>query len=70
MKRDKGLLSSFRKGYEKLSKGFANMSQKASDLADKLRYEKIKSSVKKDLDFLQGKSDGQNKSAPIVEHSR
>lgn len=70
VKRDKGLLSTFRKGYEKLSKSFANMSQKASDLADKLRYEKIKSSVKKDLDFLQGKSDNHSKSAPVIEHSR
>ena len=70
VKRDKGLLSSFRKGYEKLSKSFANMSQKASDLADKLRYEKIKSSVKKDLDFLQGKSDNHSKTAPVIDHSR
>ena len=53
-----------------MSKGFANMSQKASDLADKLRYENIKSSVKKDLDFLQGKSDSLSKTAPIIEHSR
>ena len=69
VKRDKGLLSFFQKGYEKLSKGFATMGQKASDLADKLRFEKIKSSVKNDLNFLQGKSNN-IKGATIVEHSR
>lgn len=70
VKTDKGLLSTFRKGYEKLSKGFDKLGQKASDLADKMRYEKIKSSVKKDLDFLQSTSDSHSKSAPIVEKSR
>ena len=69
-KSDKGFLAVVRKGYEKLSKGFANMSKKASDLADKLRYENIKSSVKKDLDFLQGKTDGKNNNAPFIENSR
>ena len=70
IKRDKGLLPSIRKGYEKLSKGFASLGQKASNLADKLRYEKIKSSVKKDLDFLQSHSESHSITSPVVEQTR
>ena len=69
-KQDKGILSSFRRGYEKLSKGFANMSQKARNLADKLRFENIKGSVKKDLEFLKNNSTTQNKNTPFIEQSR
>ena len=70
VKQDKGLLPSIRKGYEKLAKGFSSLSQKASNLADKLRYEKIKNSVKKDLDFLQSHSENHNITTPVVEQTR
>ncbi len=70
VKKDKGLLVALKKGYEKLSKKFEGLSQKTSDLADKLRYEKIKTSVKNDLNSLKVKTDAVTKSAPTVEKSR
>ena len=52
MKADKGILGVSSKVLSGISNRFKGMSQRTADLADKLRYEHIKSSVKEDLSYL------------------
>ena len=63
-KSDKGILSRFGKLYDKIGKGFAGLSQKAMDTADKIRVSHVKESVKNDLDALKGMKNGRTVSDP------
>lgn len=49
-KTDKGVLSRLSRLFDKAQKGFASLEQKAMDTADKLRVNRVKSSVKENLD--------------------
>ena len=55
-KQDKGVLARLRNLFAKMSNGFSALEHKSLNLADKLRYNRIKDSVKADLDFLNGKT--------------
>ena len=57
-KSDKGILSRIGKLYDKIGKGFAGLSQKAMDAADKIRVFHVKESVKNDLDTLKVMKNG------------
>ena len=48
-KTDKGILSRLSRLFEKAQNGFSSLEQKAMDAADKLRFARVKSSVKENL---------------------
>ena len=55
VKSDKGILSKLESFCGKLARGFSTLESKTNNLADKLRFDRVKESVKADLDFLKGK---------------
>ena len=55
VKNDKGILAKLEVFCGKLARGFSSLETKTNNLADKLRYNRVKESVKADLDFLKGK---------------
>ncbi len=67
VKQDKGILAKLSKFNEKLSGGFAGLEKKTMDLADKIRVDRVKQSVKADLDFFKGKSDNPSIPTPSRE---
>lgn len=54
VKNDKGILAKMETFFGKLARGFSSIETKANDLADKIRVDRVKSSVKADLAFLNG----------------
>ena len=64
VKNDKGILAKLEVFCGKLARGFSSLESKTNDLADKLRSERVKESVKANLDFLKGKTDGISVSTP------
>lgn len=66
-KTDKGILVCFGKMFGKVGLGFARLSQKAMDAADKIRVSHVKESVKNDLDALKGIKNGRTVSDPFRE---
>lgn len=68
--RDKGILSRLQSFFGKLGNGFSALEGKSNNLADKLRYTRIKDSVKADLDFLNGKNAAPSAPQPIQENVR
>ncbi len=63
-KADRGTLNRLGKLFEKLGRGFSSLEKKAYDNADKIRVDKVKQSVKSDLDFIKGNSPDRQKTAP------
>ncbi len=63
-KADRGTLGRLGKLFEKLGKGFSSLEKKAYDRADSLRVDKVKQSVKSDLNFIKGSSPDRQKTAP------
>ena len=68
--RDKGILSRLQSFFGKLGNGFSALEGKSNNLADKLRYTRIKDSVKADLDFLNGKTASKGAPQPIQDNVR
>lgn len=68
--RDKGILSRLQSLFGKLGNGFSALESKSNNLADKLRYTRIKDSVKADLDFLNGKTAEKDTPTPIKDNVR
>ena len=68
--RDKGILSKLQSLFEKLGNGFSALEGKSDNLADRLRYTRIKNSVKADLDFLNGKTAAKCAPQPIQDNVR
>ena len=64
MKSDKGILSKLESFCGKLARGFSNLEAKANNLADKLRFDRVRNSVKADLNILKGKPSEKNKNEP------
>lgn len=57
VKNDKGILAKLQVFCEKIGRGFSSLEEKTNKLADKLRVEHVKESVKAELDFLKGNTD-------------
>lgn len=55
VKNDKGILAKLEVFIGKMARGFSSLETKTNNLADKLRYDRVKESVKADLNFLKGK---------------
>lgn len=68
--RDNGILSRLQSLFGKLGNGFSALESKSNNLADKLRYTRIKDSVKADLDFLNGKTAEKDTPTPIKDNVR
>lgn len=68
--RDKGILSRLQSFFGKLGNGFFALEGKSNNLADKIRYNRIKDSVKADLDFLNGKTAEKDTPTPIKDNVR
>ena len=68
--RDKGIISRLQSLFGKLGNGFSALESKSNNLADKLRYTRIKDSVKADLDFLNGKTAEKDTPTPIKDNVR
>ena len=68
--RDKGILSRLQSLFGKLGNGFSALESKSNNLADKLRYTRIKDSAKADLDFLNGKTAEKDTPTPIKDNVR
>lgn len=56
--------------FAKMSNGFSALEHKSLNLADKLRYNRIKDSVKADLDFLNGNTAEKDTPTPIKDNVR
>ena len=69
-KQDKGVLARLQNLFAKMSNGFSALEYKSLNLADKLRYNRIKDSVKADLDFLNGKTAEKDMPMPIKDNVR
>ena len=69
-KHDKGVLARLQNLFVKMSNGFSALEHKSLNLADKLRYNRIKDSVKADLDFLNGKTAEKDTPTPIKDNVR
>lgn len=69
-KHDKGVLARLQNLFTKMSNGFSALEHKSLNLADKLRYNRIKDSVKADLDFLNGKTAEKDTPTPIKDNVR
>ena len=69
-KQDKGVLARLQNLFAKMSNGFSALEHKSLNLADKLRYNRIKDSVKADLDFLNGKTAEKYTPTPIKDNVR
>ena len=69
-KHDKGVLARLQNLFAKMSNGFLALEHKSLNLADKLRYNRIKDSVKADLDFLNGKTAEKDTPTPIKDNVR
>ena len=63
-KADRGILNRLGKLFEKLGRGFSSLEKKAYDNADKIRVDKVKQSVKSDLDFIKGSSSAKQTASP------
>lgn len=70
VKHDKGVLSRLQNLFAKMSNGFSLLENKSLNLADKLRYNRIKDSVKADLDYFSGKNPAKNTSMPVKDNAR
>ena len=70
VKHDKGVLSRLQTLFAKMSNGFSALENKSLNLADKLRYNRIKDSVKADLDFFNGKTTAKDAPAPVKDNVR
>ncbi len=55
VKNDKGILAKLEVFIGKVARGFSSIETKTNNLSDKLRFDRVKESVKADLDFLKGK---------------
>ena len=66
-KNDKGILARLQIFCGKLARGFSGLETKTNELADKLRFDRVKTSVKADLDFLNGKTIGSSISTPNLD---
>lgn len=53
-----------------MSNGFSALENKSLNLADKLRYNRIKDSVKADLDFFNGKTNAKDAPTPVKDNVR
>ena len=69
VKNDKGILAKMENFFGKLARGFTSIENKANDLADKIRVDRVKSSVKADLDFLNSEA-GKSMPPPNKDVSR
>ena len=69
-KHDKGVLARLQNLFAKMSNVFLALEHKSLNLADKLRYNRIKDSVKADLDFLNGKTAEKDTPTPIKDNVR
>ena len=69
-KHDKGVLARLQNLFTKMSNGFSALEHKSLNLADKLRYNRIKDSVKADLDFLNDKTAEKDTPTPIKDNVR
>lgn len=67
---DKGVLAKLQNLFVKMSGGFFALEKKSLNLADKLRYNRIRDSVKADLDFFNGKTAGKDAPAPVTKNVR
>lgn len=70
VKHDKGVLSRLQNLFAKMSNVFSSLENKSLNLADKLRYNRIKDSVKADLDYFNGKNPAKNTSMPVKDNAR
>ena len=70
VKHDKGVLSRLQNLFAKMSNGFLSLENKSLNLADKLRYNRIKDSVKADLDFFNGKTTAKDAPTPVKDNVR
>ena len=70
VKHDKGVLSRLQTLFAKMSNGFSDLENKSLNLADKLRYNRIKDSVKADLDFFNGKTTAKDAPTPVKDNVR
>lgn len=70
VKQDKGVLSRLQNLFSKMSNGFSALENKSLNLADKLRYNRIKDSVKADLDFFNGKTTAKDAPTPVKDNVR
>lgn len=70
VKQDKGVLSRLQNLFAKMSSGFSSLENKSLNLADKLRYNRIKDSVKADLDFFNGKTTAKDAPTPVKDNVR
>lgn len=68
--RDKGILSRLQSFFGKLGNGFSALEGKSNNLADRLRYTRIKDSVKADLEFLNGKTAAKSAPQPVQDNVR
>ena len=69
-KQDKGVLARLQNLFTKMSNGFLALEHKSLNLADKLRYNRIKDSVKADLDFFNGKTTEKDTPMPVKDNVR
>ena len=69
-KHDKGVLARLQNLFAKMSNWFSALEHKSLNLADKLRYKRIKDSVKANLDFLNGKTAEKDTPTPIKDNVR
>ena len=67
---DKGVFAKLQNLFVKMSGGFSALEKKSLNLADKLRYNRIRDSVKADLDFFNGKTAGKDAPAPVTKNVR
>ena len=67
---DKGVLSKLQNLFVKMSGGFSALEKNSLNLADKLKYNRIRDSVKADLDFFNGKTTAKNTPTPVKENVR
>ena len=67
---DKGVFAKLQNLFVKMSGGFSALEKKSLNLADKLRYNRIRDSVKADLDFFNGKTTTKNTPTPVKENVR
>ena len=70
VKQDKGVLSRLQTIFAKMSNGFSAIENKSLNLADKLRYIRIKDSVKADLDFFNGKTTAKDAPTTVKDNVR
>jgi hypothetical protein len=70
VKHDRGVLARIQNLFAKMSNGFSALEHKSLNLADKLRYNRIKDSVKADLDFFNGKTTEKDTPMPVKDNVR